>query len=320
MSRIAAAMDVFCVAVDWGTSSFRLWALKDDGGVAVELQNKSGMATLKPQEFRRVLDESRRDLGLSDEIPVIICGMAGSAQGWMEAPYADLPARLTEVPGTAVRIPSDRGDIRILPGLAQRDPSQPDVIRGEETLLLGALVERKIEGTVCLPGTHSKWARIDNGSVTGFSTAMTGEVFALLSQNSTLAHFVRPADSHSYGGAPFSDAVRQAVEAPSDILQALFSVRAAPLLGCARSDEMAARLSGLLIGLEIAGMKNRAGSHVTLISSGILAENYGRALTAAGLSYELCDSEEMVRAGLYFAAKSLWPGRVHAAAEAAVEF
>jgi len=168
-----------------------------------------------------------------------------------------------------------------------------------------------MEGTLCLPGTHSKWARIEAGTVTGFSTAMTGEVYALLAKRSTLAHFIASTQGTVADVPAFSKAVRDAIEAPESALNLLFSVRATPLLmGRATAEEMPARLSGLLIGLEIAGMKKLAGDHVALISSDVLAQNYSRALSVAEIGFELCNAEEMARSGLYHAARSLWPDRL----------
>lgn len=298
--------DAFCAAVDWGTSSFRLWVFDRNGDVLAERRSGQGMSTLEPGDFEGVLESHLGDIGVPGDVPAVICGMAGAAQGWQEAGYLDLPTSLSDVADQAIAVASSGREVRILPGLAQRDAVFPDVIRGEETLLLGAGLNNDLAGTVCLPGTHSKWVRISDGSVTEFHTAMTGEMFSLLAHKSTLSHFIGTAGSFDPEDQAFELAFREMIENPARVLNALFSVRAAPLLGTARAQQMPARLSGLLVGLEMAGMRGVIKGKLTLISDGDLAQTYARAFTLAGLEFELCASEKMVRAGLYSAARSLW--------------
>ncbi len=295
---------------DWGTTSFRLWSVAAGGEVLAEHRSDQGMSALKSADYENVLETALSQMDeatANHNLPVVICGMAGAAQGWLEAPYADLPTDLTSLPFKALQVPTARRDVRILPGLAQRDASAPDVIRGEETLLLGAILQQTVHGTICLPGTHSKWAEVDAGTVTGFRTAMTGEVYALLAKHSTLAHFLPLTHGAMALDPVFAGAVRDAIAAPETILGMLFSVRATPLLmGRETAATMPARLSGLLIGLEIAGMKQRAGSRVTLISKGTLARNYTAALAVAGIEIDLYDADAMALAGLCHAAHALW--------------
>ncbi|WP_136659740.1 2-dehydro-3-deoxygalactonokinase [Nitratireductor sp. XY-223] len=302
-------MDVFCAAVDWGTTSFRLWALDAVGRAVAELRSDCGMSGLRPDEFQGRLEEGLAELALPEDLPVIACGMVGSAQGWKEAPYVDIPARLDAFPRQAISISSRKREVCILPGLSQRNPSSPDVMRGEETLLLGAALAGCTDGIVCLPGTHSKWVRLESGRVAAFATAMTGEVFSLLERNSTLSHFIDADAKHASNGV-FADAVRASVNAPSDILRTLFSLRAAPLLDCAERSDGAARLSGLLIGLEIAGMRDDTNRKLTLISSGALCRNYSLALATAGIDHTCLDASEMARSGLYHAAGRIWTRRL----------
>lgn len=296
------------IAIDWGTSSFRLWAMSSDGNVVLATRNDNGMSRLKPGDYASVMAGALSELGIAEGLPTIICGMAGAAQGWVEAPYIDTPTRLDEIPSHAVPVPGTKGMVRILPGLAQRDMSAPDVMRGEETLLLGAVLEMDISGIICLPGTHSKWVMIDKGQVSQFSTSMTGEVFALLKTRSVLSHTVNQTAAVDTECGAFQSALEEALNRPEKILQALFSVRSTPLLHAATTDkDMQARLSGLLLGLEIAGIGNVPRKFVTLVSTGQLAHNYKRALTLAGFHCELIDADEMVLAGLSYAAGRIWP-------------
>ena len=159
------------VAVDWGTTSFRLWLLSKDGTVLGERRSSEGMTTAMNSGFENVLNSHLSALNAPSDIPVIICGMAGARQGWVEAGYVATPCDLSSVLSGATPVPNVARDIRILPGIAQRDQQVPDVMRGEETQLLGALSESFASGTqlVCMPGTHSKWVNVENLKVTGTS-------------------------------------------------------------------------------------------------------------------------------------------------------
>lgn len=296
-------------AADWGTTSFRLWTLSADGEVLGYTRSAQGMASLARAAYPQVLEQALAEAGAGPETPVIICGMAGAAQGWHEAAYITLPSDLDAIPGQAVQVPGLSRDVRILPGLAQRPPGVPDVMRGEETLLLGLALNGEADGLICLPGTHSKWVRLEEGSVRRFSTAMTGEIYGLLANQSVLKHFVEGAGAEGLSDrSEFRGAVREALAAPEALLRALFTVRSGPLLlGAGEPEAVAARLSGLLIGAEIAGMKPAPGSDVTLVGSGQLAASYETALHVAGLRADRVDAEALAIAGLYHAARLIWP-------------
>lgn len=293
-------------AVDWGTSSFRLWLFDRQGAVLGERFSDCGMSRLKPDGFGPILEDNLAELGVAADMPVVICGMAGAAQGWHPVPYLDVPAILSDVPANAAVVPGSTRDVRILPGLAQRE-SSPDVLRGEETILLGALLSENVDGLICMPGTHSKWVTVRDNKVMRFSTAMTGEIFALLARQSTLSHYLVLDGEKHRPSASFSDAVVEALEKPDRILTSLFSIRAAPLLfGDGIAKDLSGRLSGLLIGLELAGIRQEAGQGVTLVANGVLATSYATACDIAGIRYRSLDAQEMVRAGLCHAGNILW--------------
>lgn len=296
------------IGVDWGTSSFRLWAIAADGQVLSERKGSEGMSTLAPVQFGPVLKAHLEALNVGPDIPVVICGMAGARTGWHEARYLDVPVSLDSLAGAAIRVPHEARDIRILPGVAQRDPNAPDVMRGEETMLLGAVLRFGVDGSVCMPGTHSKWALIEGRVMRRFETAMTGETFALLSRQSTLSAFV---DTAQVDDAAFAAGVRTGRDHPETTLRQLFHLRAGPLLGLTDKAELASRLSGLLIGLEIAGAPAKAGDSVTLIASGVLADRYTQALELTGRQVCRLDADKAVRAGLAVAADALWPHHQH---------
>ena len=293
------------VAVDWGTSSFRGWSMTADGHVLAETRGPEGMLHCATSGFAPVLASHLTKLGASQDLPVLICGMAGAKQGWIEAPYLHTPTRLDALHDGAQRV-ATRGDVRILPGLAQADATAPDVMRGEETQLLG-VTEPDFTGLVCIPGTHSKWILIENGSVVSFTTYMTGELFSVIVQHSILKHAIAPDAGSPVANDAFRDGLHRARDRPSALPASLFSVRAAQLLGFQQQADGAARLSGLLIGTEIADASARYGKHeVRLIGAGALKDLYAASLAAAGFETTIVDAERASQQGLTKPAIHLW--------------
>lgn len=302
------------VAADWGTSSLRVWVLSTAGSVLAERRSGEGMARLQPAEFEGVLRRNLNEMaaalaGAPHPLPVVVCGMAGARQGWREAPYVDVPADIGAICGQALVVPAEGLDVRILPGLAVR-AGHDDVMRGEETQLLGLLLaDPSLSGLVCLPGTHSKWVQLAAGRVAGFRTAMTGELFAVLSQSTVLRHSLGDARPSGDPASPgFVQGVARGLAAPGRLLTDLFGVRAAALLRGVQGVEAADALSGLLIGAEIGGMDNPATAPVILVADGAMAQLYGKALEMAGHPVRIADAEAAVQRGLLYAAQRLWPG------------
>ncbi len=294
-------------AADWGTTRLRVWLLDAAGNVLDERRSDEGMLAAQPDRFAGILERQLGEMGAASSLPVVICGMAGARQGWIEAPYVTVPASLDAIFGAAVRIPGLSRDVRIVPGLAQRDPAAPDVMRGEETQLAGAV--SKLDGgrhVACMPGTHSKWVGLDGGTVTGFQTFMTGELFSVLSAQSILRHSVSADVKVSADNPAFLKACSNALEDESPVETSLFRVRAGTLLHGLSQDEAAGALSGLLIGAEIAAAQKQfgmQGGKVILIASGAMHDLYAAALAIAGLEPTAVDADEAVRAGLISAAR-----------------
>ncbi|MEM9427839.1 MAG: 2-dehydro-3-deoxygalactonokinase, partial [Pseudomonadota bacterium] len=213
------------IAVDWGTSCLRGWAMQ--GGTALaRAESPDGMGTLSRDQFEPALLRLIGDWLGDHEMTVLCCGMVGSRQGWVEAPYHAVPAK--PIDAKPVSVP--RGDPRIrayvLPGLRQNAPA--DVMRGEETQIAGFIaLNPGWDGVICLPGTHTKWAEISAGEVVSFQTFMTGEMFALLGQESVLRHSV---GSDGWDAVAFVEAIADAIARPERLAAQLFSVRARDLL------------------------------------------------------------------------------------------
>ena len=294
------------VVVDWGTSSFRGWLMSADGTPLAESRGGEGMLHCAATGFAPVLSDHLTKLGAPEGAPVLICGMAGARQGWVEAPYLKVPTRLDALHEGAVRIDAP-GDVRILPGIAQADANRPDVMRGEETQLLG-VTEADFTGLVCIPGTHSKWVSIDDGRVVEFSTYMTGELFSVIAEHSILAHAVDSAGPTPADSPAFREGLDTATMAPTALTASLFRLRAAQLLGFEQRADGAARLSGLLIGTELADAARRFGAprQVRLIGTGALGRLYEMALAAQGLDVTTVDAEQASRLGLAKAAARIW--------------
>ena len=298
------------VLIDWGTSSFRLWQMDQDSKTLCKHRSQHGMSRLSAEEYEPLLEITLSNLSIGSHVPVLICGMAGAAQGWQDAGYIDTPADLQTIIANVIEVDTKNGrDVRILPGIAQRNSDNPDVMRGEETLLFGARQAGLDHTIYCLPGTHSKWVFMHQGEISHFKTFMTGELFALLSQQSTLSHFLKDGDEFELETDVFKETISHTLDNPSTLVQSLFSMRSGPLVGRQISTAaLHAKLSGLLIGSEIAAMKDQADNMVGLIADDVHAETYSLAFRIAGIEYEQLDSESLVLTGLSHVAQEIWRG------------
>ncbi|MFN3577180.1 MAG: 2-dehydro-3-deoxygalactonokinase [Tabrizicola sp.] len=283
------------IAVDWGTSNLRAFAMAADGRVLAEAASEEGMGRLTRDGFEPAL---LRLIGawLDDRPPVVACGMVGSRQGWCEAPYRAVPCSPLD---RAALVQAPTGDprlsVRIVPGLKQARPA--DVMRGEETQIAGALrLMPGYDGVICLPGTHSKWAHVSAGEVVSFQTFMTGELFALLSGASVLRHGMQ---TEGWDDAAFDSAVSDAISRPERIAARLFTIRAEGLIAGLAPDAARSRLSGLLIATELAAARPYwLGQRVTLVGAERISMAYARALAAQGVEAKRLSATDCTLAGL----------------------
>ena len=287
------------IAVDWGTSSLRAYRLDAAGAV---LEQRSAAARLLACQGRFEAMLAQQLAGWGDEL-ILMAGMIGSRNGWREVPYVACPAGLDEIAAgllfvAAESLPGRR--VFIAPGLSHRPESgAPEVMRGEETQLLGLFAELAGDGphTVCLPGTHSKWATVGGGCISAFRTAMTGELYAVLKQHSLLGALMDHKAAASVEDTPaFEFGLRTSTDA-GGLLGHLFSVRTRGLFGELSAAQLPSYLSGLLIGHELNGLLAGA-QHVHLIGSKALVQRYRRALALRGVGTQL-QGEALAARGLY---------------------
>ncbi|MET3493041.1 2-dehydro-3-deoxygalactonokinase [Variovorax boronicumulans] len=284
-------------AIDWGTSSLRGALLDANGKVLEERSDARGILKVPEGGFPAVLESLFGDWLRIEGTRCLISGMAGSKQGWVEAPYCACPAGRVEVGRKIIRIDTIPGvHIAIVPGLSDEHDGVPDVMRGEEVQIFGAMSLTGLsEGLFVLPGTHNKWATVKNGRVAGFRTCMTGEFYALLSQHSILARTLdaaAPLDE-----AAFLQGVTQSGNGQG-LLHNAFGARTLALFERMPRQELSSYLSGVLIGEELRTQSLHAVGEVVLIGSPALTERYALALRATGVATRTLGSEA-TWAGLY---------------------
>ncbi len=290
------------IGVDWGTSAFRAYLMDPEGRVLDQVSHKRGILSVCDGDFESVLTDACGDwLTARPGIKVLMCGMIGSRGGWHEAHYVTGAVGVTELAARLTRVPGTGHDIQIVPGLAGRDFSGgPDVMRGEETMLVGALAaDAPRSACYCLPGTHSKWVNLVEGRICGFSTYLTGEMFALLRERSILTPLMThdEPDWCAVSEAAFLAGLDMAAE-PSGLLHQLFSLRAGVLMQEADSTALAAKLSGLLIGAELAVLDNATPYQVVLVATAPVKDRYALALRHKGFEPIVLEAEECCRRGL----------------------
>lgn len=275
------------IAVDWGTSSLRGARLDAAGGVVEEKSAPLGILNVPNGDFAGVFASLFSDWMKPAGSVCLISGMAGSRQGWVEAPYVACPAGPEELKHRLHWI--EPGRIALVPGLSDEQREVPDVMRGEEVQIFGAMrLAGLTDGTFVLPGTHSKWATVRAGRVTGFRTYMTGEFYGLLSQHSILARTLE-------ADAPLDEAMlRRGVTRAREgegLLHNAFGVRALALFDRLSPAQSASYLSGLLIGEELRTQDLTSGRDVIVIGAPALTARYALALTTRGAKVRVFGAE-----------------------------
>lgn len=288
------------LAIDWGSSALRGALVTADGRVLQQRACARGMLGIAPDGFAPVFEEAFGDWMRQARL-CLMSGMVGSRQGWREAPYCPCPARFEDLlPQLCWLVP---GCHAIVPGLSLDACDPPDVMRGEEIQVFGALrLLGLASARVVHPGTHSKWVRVEDGRITHFSTWMTGEVYALLRHQSVLSRSL-PTEEPPADAAAFEQGLRRALAEPA-LLHHVFGVRTLALFDRLPPAARASYLSGLLIGEELRAQQLQRGDTLVLVGAPPLTARYGQALAMLGVSPQVV-GEAATWAGLHALAVAL---------------
>ena len=290
------------IAGDWGTSRLRLYLCDEDGHV---LARTEGEGASVPDCAGRFAAAAAPWDNAHGQLPALLSGMVGSTIGWREVPYLKCPAKPAAIAAAASRFEVDGRAIAILPGLSCTGKTgAPDVMRGEETQILGALRLHPELGrgrhVICLPGTHAKWVALEDGAVAQFQTALSGELFELLRRHSVLAR--------DGGEVAVNDAFQRGLEfakanAKADLLYLVFSTRARVVTGEMPKSDAASYLSGLIVGKDVAtaAVLFDLGAKVPLVCAPALTALYAKALAAYDVEATAIDGDQASLSGLILA-------------------
>jgi len=296
------------IGVDWGTTSFRAYRLRGRD-VLDRLDAPLGILSVDAGRFGSVLHDAVGPWLADGERRILLSGMIGSRQGWVEAPYLPCPAAIADLARALMPVPFAAAETLLIPGLSATDSSTdsagvPEVMRGEEVQIVGALDMTRGEMEVCLPGSHSKWVHAAGGRVEAFSTHLTGEAFAALRDHTILGRLMRadaPADLEA-----FRRGVLRSGE-PGGLLHHLFGVRTLGLFARLAEASAASYLSGLLIGHEVRGAAPLdAARPILLVGAGALCALYAQAIEQCGGSAALAEADAAARGLALIGERAAW--------------
>lgn len=284
-------MSQHLIAIDWGTSSFRGYLTTSAGDILDSFANGKGILHCGRQGFEAVLEESVGNwMDQYPHAPIIACGMISSRQGWIEAPYLTCPAGLAEFAQQLISLDLKRDrKIWFVPGAMYRSESNiPDVMRGEETQILGRVGRDQKRFSFVMPGTHSKWVVVEKGKLSWFTTFMTGEIFAILLNHSILGRLIEEGPHDDQAFQKGLAVAKKAAQKGQGVMNQLFSVRSLGLFNEIASTGLKAYLSGILIGAEVAeaSLEMIDNVNVQLIGDKKLIQIYQEALRFFGWSSE----------------------------------
>ena len=279
----SAASKPALIGMDWGTSSLRAFLIGAQGEVLDSVTTREGIMQIPDRNFDAVFDRLVGSFPSNAGLPVVVSGMITSRNGWVETPYVKMPTGPEHLAQSLVRHQSQSGAlIHFVTGATTEHISGPDVMRGEETQIIGSAALGLSDGIFVMPGTHSKWVHVALGKIQDFATYMTGEVFASLKDHTILGTLMEMSD---FDLSAFQKGVGAAQDRRANLLHDLFHVRTLPLMGKLKETETADFLSGLLIGTEIvAALKKNEAKRVTIVGRNDLTDRYEIALQAVGIS------------------------------------
>ena len=291
------------IGIDWGSTNLRVFRFDDTGKVIASRSSPEGVLRVQDRSFDEVLRENIGDWLEAGETRILLCGMIGSRQGWIEVKYVSCPVGITDLATAVMQVPFPGAEVLLIPGVAGIDLcGVPEVMRGEETEVIGMVQACKGAGLACLPGTHSKWVRFADGIIESFVTCMTGDLYAALRLNTILGRIMTHNEVANKDA--FLRGVNRSAEA-GGLLHHLFGVRTLTLMDQLREDSSASYLSGLLIGHEVrAAMPPNA--HVHLVGDPQLCFLYAQAIQSCGGSFTLEEEYASARGLAAIGRQLLW--------------
>ncbi len=281
------------IAVDWGTSNFRAFRINREGKILARCSSSQGILSVVDGDFASAL---RTHIGAwlaEGERRILLCGMIGSRQGWVEAEYLVCPVGIADLANSVVQAPFDQApfdgvEVWLVPGVMGPDVAGvPELMRGEETAAMGMLDPCAGAGFVCFPGTHSKWIQMSERKIVSFTTSMTGEIYSALRQCTILGRMMT--GNAAIDKAAFHDGVARSADS-GGLLHHLFGVRTLALMGQLREEASASYLSGLLIGHDVRAAMPQVGK-VHLVGTAMLCDLYAQAIEACGGAARIEDGD-----------------------------
>lgn len=289
------------IGVDWGLTHLRAYCIGDGGSILDQRESSSGILSVPNRDFSTVLHGLIDDwVTAAPHLQIYLCGMIGSRNGWHEAPYSRCPASIRDVAERALTIDVSGRSACLVGGISfEDDAGRHDVIRGEETQLFGIAIDSGLQ-TIVTPGTHSKWVSVRDGTIERFRTYMTGELYSVLKEHSSLGWWTKEAHGAPKDEESFRSGVEASLQDP-DLLHCLFTVRTRALFRNMPDAAHAAYLSGILIGNEVRnGLDCNRPEAVTLIGSANLLDLYRIALSIARVRHVECiGGDRAVARGLW---------------------
>ncbi len=291
------------IGIDWGSTNLRAFRFNHAGEVIETRFSPEGVLRVHNRSFGEILREKVGDWLEAGETRILLCGMIGSRQGWIEVEYVSSPVGIADLAIGVMKVPFSGAEVLLIPGVRGIDACGiPEVMRGEETQVMGMAQTLKGTGLACLPGTHSKWVRFTDGIIESFITCMTGDVYAALRANTILGRIMTANEAGN------NDAFLRGVGRSADeggLLHHLFGVRTLTLMDQLKEDASASYLSGLLIGHEVRTVMP-AGAHIHLAGDSQLCSLYAQAIQSCGGSFTLEDEHAAARGLAAIGRRLLW--------------
>jgi 2-dehydro-3-deoxygalactonokinase len=304
-AKVRQVAEAALIIGDWGNSNARLWLCTADGAV-LDRRDGPGISALRSDSAAIAGAFSVMTLGWPAEVPALLAGVVGASFGWRDAGYLPCPIAVDAIGGSAVRAPTNERIVWILPGLRCVNRwGEPDTMRGEEFQIAGwAALTGERDALLCLPGTHCKWARVAGNLVTGFHSAISGELFALLGAHSVMID--RSAQQAAHDAEAFTEGVELARSSDRvDLAALLFAARARQAVGAMSADRAPSFLSGIIIGCDIRTALAQYGDtdRLVIAGAGALSAHYASALMQWERKADVIDGDAAMRAGLIAAAR-----------------